>query len=114
MPKGQEQVTQAADLCRALADEVAGLAAPAGEWGQARAQLEDAADRLRAIQGRFFVKMAPALRFTAPCLAAAEEVRAALSSASGSETLAERLSALLAAIEALEERANAPGGMTIT
>ncbi len=113
MPKGQDQVTEAARLCRAMAAEVDCLAA-ADERTEARTRLEGLAGRLEALAGKFFVKMAPALRYTGACLAAAAEARAALVPGAPAAPLTEKLAALEAAVATLEGRASAPGSVTIT
>jgi len=114
VPKGQDQVVEAAGLCRTMAAEVEMLEAPAEEQAALRARLESLSARLEALQGKFFVKMAPALRYTGACLAAAKAVRTALVPGVPATSLVEPLTALESAVKALEDRANAPGSVTIT
>ena len=113
MPKGQDQVVEAAALCRGAAEKLKPLAGDAVD-PSASARLESLAARLEAMKDRFFVKMAPALRYTGACLSAATEVGAAVGAGVAASDLDERLTALEAAVKALEGKANAPGSVTIT
>jgi len=114
MPKGQDQIAEAAALCRALAGEVEALAASPGEQADLRARLEALGARLEALQGTFFVKMAPALRYVGACLAAAVALGEALVPGAAVAELGEKLAAVEAATKTLEDRASAAGSMTIT
>ena len=114
MPKGQEEIARAATLCRKMAAEIEHLEATPEGRAALGARLESAAQRLEALQGRFFVKMAPALRYTGACLAAAVEARAALVPDGPTEPLAGKLAALETAVQTLESRASGPGSVTIT
>jgi len=97
-----------------MAAEVEMLEAPTEEQTALRARLESLGARLEALQGKFFVKMAPALRYTGACVAAAKAVRTALVPGVPAASLVEPLTALESAVKALEDRANAPGSVTIT
>jgi hypothetical protein len=114
VPKGQDQVAEAAALCRAMAGEVAGLEGSAEEQAGLRAELEALGARLEALRNKFFVKMAPALRYTGACLAAATALKAAFAPGVAAGALGEPLAALEAAAKTLEDRAGAAGSMTIT
>lgn len=114
MPKGKDQVAEAAELCRAAAKRLDTLDAPADTLIGLRSRIETAAERLDGLQSKFFVRMAPAVRYTSGCLEAARAVEAALADGAPSEALAATLDALETATTTLEDRANAAGNMTIT
>ena len=112
MPKGQDQVVEAAGLCRRAAEKLKASADNVDP--SACTRLESLAGRLEAMRDRFFVKMAPALRYTSACLSAASEIEAAIGREGAPSDLDERLTALDGAVKALEGKANAPGSVTIT
>lgn len=113
VPKGQDQVVEAAGLCRAMAEELRASETPPGDPAVC-ARLEGTAARLEAMRNKFFVKMAPALRYTGACLSAAKEVKAALGGGDAAGGLDEKLASLEEAVKALEGKANAPGSVTVT
>ena len=113
MPKGQDQVVEAARLCREMAEELRGSGTPLGDPA-ACARVEGIAARLEAMKNKFFVKMAPALRYTGACLSAAGEIQVALGRHDSSSDLDEKLAVLEEAVKALEGKANAPGSVTVT
>ena len=114
MPKGQEEIARAAMLCRTMVAEIEHLESTPEGRAALVARIASAAEHLEALQGKFFVKMAPSLRYTGACLAAAVEAKAALVPSGPIEPLADKLTALEAAVQTLDNRASGPGSVTIT
>jgi len=109
LPKGIDQVVEAARVCREAA-----AALKASGHAESGARAEGLAEQLEALKGKFFLRMGPAVRYTAACLDAARAVEAAVAAGEPAEALAAKLDALAAATTTLDERANAAGNMTIT
>jgi hypothetical protein len=114
VPKGTDQVAEAAEVCRSALAALDGGSAPDDTRAALAGRLEAAVGRLEALQPKFFLRMAPSLRYTAACLDAARGVQAAVAEAAAEGELSSRLDALEAATATLESRANAAGNMTIT
>jgi hypothetical protein len=96
-------------LCREAASALAGQDA-AGD----RTRVEALAERLDTLRAKFFLRMGPAVRYTAACLEAAQSVQAAVAAGEPADALAGKIEALEAATTTLDDRANAAGNMTIT
>ena len=114
MPKGVDQVAEAAAICRTITAELNGLPAADTEHQAFAAHSAALADRLEALKTKFFLRMGPAVRYTAACLAAAQAVHSAFAAGGPAEAVAAKLDALESATTTLEDRANAAGSMTIT
>jgi hypothetical protein len=108
VPKGIDQVVEAAQLCR---DAAAGLEDQSAEL---RARVEALAERLESLRTKFFLRMGPAVRYSAACLEAAQSVREAIAAGETADALGAKVDALDAATTTLDDRANAAGNMTIT
>ncbi len=113
MTKGQEQAKEAAAICREASAKL--KASPGeGEGSPLAARLDEQAAKLDASQYRLFAKMAAAVRFTEPCLAAAREVQAGLAAEPVASDLETRVQALEAAVTALHTKSMSPGTIVIT